>query len=149
MPEGNGLRSSWKEAYDAFLAVSRYKAGSVLFPFCAYDVVRAGLAQRERMNWNTPPRELKCGFRRQIGEWLEPKLVGVPRGDLEVPPLTGAQVTRMAGQYQASWSGRNVRPLAGLEVTDRLLGHHPWWGAFSAAALCEALRSEGHELVAG
>jgi hypothetical protein len=145
MPGGNGLDASWAEAYDAFLSLSRYK-GQVIFPFTGYGVIETALRAQERFDWRSSERENKCNFRRGLAEYLWPGLAAIPRGTIVVPPITHEQAAKMRAQYAASWYGREVWKGAERDATDRALGHHPWWGAWSAAALCEALLQEGYAL---
>ncbi len=149
MPEGNKLSRFWGEAYDSHLALSRYKCRDVVFPFTSANVIRLALASTTRMDWSDPAKEEKCHFRRDIGMALNPELLGVPRRTIEIPDLTTRQCDRMRRQYVASWYGRMVWPDAVETATNKPLGAHPWWGAFSAAALCEALLKEGHTLNVG
>lgn len=149
MPEGNRLGWAWREAYESYLSVSRYKVGDVLFPFCAHEVVRLGLASAYRVDWSTPERDIKAGYRRDISLALCPALEGIPRTTLESPALSAADVGRMKADYSRTWYGQNVWPKATNDTTDKLLLRHSWWGAWSAAALCEALRQEGWKLNVG
>jgi hypothetical protein len=142
----NRLSWAWGEAYASYLAISRYKVPDVVFPFSAYGVVRAALASDDRFDWSTPAREDKCGFRRGIGEYLCPALTGVPRGTLEMPELPAERVAEMAVEYSRTWYGMMIWPKARNDATGKVLGKHAWWGAWSAAALCEALLQEGYEL---
>ena len=151
MPAGNGLRASWAEQYDSVLSVSRYKAGQVVWPFLDYTVINLGLASTYRLDWSTPEREDSDGvhFRRDIGRILCPAFAEIPRGTLHIPDLAPERVEQMAVEYSRTWYGMMVWPDARQDTTGRLFLRHPWWGAFTAAALCEALIREGYELNVG
>jgi hypothetical protein len=146
MPDGNKLSASWSEAYDASLSVSRYKAGEVAFPFSSYAAVSLGIASTTRMDWSTQDREANSRFRRDMGIILCPALDGIPNTDLEMPELSVERVAEMGYEYSRSWYGQMIWPDAQQDRRGRLQLRHPWWGAWTAAALCEALIAEGYEL---
>lgn len=146
MPEGNRLGWAWREAYDSHLSVSRYKTADVIFPFGAYEVVRLGLASSYRVDWSTPERDQRARYRHDIAAALCPALAGIPRTTLTIPELSTADVERMRLDYSRTWYGQLVWPAAMKHVTGKPLERHDWWGAWSAAALCEALIEEGREL---
>jgi len=149
MPDGNRLSRFWGEAYESHLAIGRYKCSDVVFPFSAGNVISLALSSTTRMDWSYPEKEEKCHFRRDIGIALNPDLLGIPRRTIEIPDLTQSQFEAMCDQYAASWYGKRIWPGAIFEATRKPLGTHPWWSAFSAAALCEALLEEGHTLNVG
>ena len=149
MPEGNRLGWSWAEAYDSYLAVSRYKAAEVVFPLTDYGVAREALDSSVRLDWSTPGLDEKCGFRRDLAEALWPGLGEIPRSTLEVPALTPERVERMAVEYSRTWYGMQCWEDARRLAHGRLLDKSEWWAAFSAAALCEALAKEGWVLHVG
>lgn len=146
MPERNRLGWSWREAYNSYLSVSRYKVADVVFPFGAHEVVALGLSSTHRVDWSTPERDEKAGYRRSIGVALCPALADIPRTTLLMPKLSAADVERMRLDYSRTWYGQNIWPEATRDVTDNLLLRHSWWGAWSAAALCDALLREGWKL---
>lgn len=149
MPGKNMLSKFWGEAYESHLAISRYKCNDVVFPFSVANVIRLALSSTVRMDWSDPTQEEKCHFRRDIGLALNPSLLGVPHRTIEIPDLTLTQWAEMKRAYQDSWYGREVWPGAVADIPRKALGAHAWWGAFSAAALCEALRREGYVLHVG
>jgi len=108
--------------------------------------VNLGLASSCRMDWSTPEKEMDCHFRRDIGISLCPELADIPRGTLEMPGLEDERVEEMAVAYSLTWYGMMIWPEARQKATGRMLGYYPWWGAWTAAALCEALIAEGYTL---
>jgi len=120
-----------------------------VFPFCDYAAVNLGLASSYRMDWSTPEKEEICHFRRDIGITICPALEGIPRGTLVMPELPAERVAEMSVAYSLTWYGMMIWPEAREDPTGKILGYHPWWGAWTAAALCEALLAEGYELNVG
>lgn len=148
MPGKNDMRAFYHEAYASHLAVSRYKVGDVVFPFTAYDTIRAALASSYRVNWSSLELQRIAGWRRDIGTQLCPELDGIPHVAMAWPSLPAGEVGRMRRAYERSWYGVHCWPKAVEGVSADPHRRGPWWGAFTAAALCEALIGEGYELTA-
>lgn len=131
---GNGLRDRLKKAYRGSISISPFKFDDVLYPMINYGMVRVVIDSKHRLAYE---------LRKELVDHVDRNVRGLPRCDPKPALLPASLFNQMIKDYEHSWYGREVEPLAILGATAENR-FDPWWMHWSMAAFCEGLLRKGY-----
>lgn len=136
---GNGLRFRWKRCYEGSISMSPFKFDDVLYPMISYGLIEAVIDSQQRLAYEIRP---------QIVRRMSRALKVIDRCDPVPGTLPVWLFDQVIKDYEQSWYGRKVHPLA-ITLATAENRFDPWWMHWSRAAFCEGLLKEGYTINVG